>query len=96
MFHCPNKQCARTFTKRAALCEHFKKHEGEAYWERLDNIININRMEYESEEIIISDKNGEIVINEGKEEEVVISEVEGNRTVISEEEDNEYITELVR
>lgn len=91
MFCCPNKYCVRTFSKRAALCEHLKTHEGEAYWEKLDNISNINRMKCESEEIIISDKNGEIVINEDKEEEVVISEVEGNRTVINEEEDNEYM-----
>ena len=58
-------------------------------------IINVNRMEYESEEIIISDKNEKTVINKSKEEKIIISEVEGNKTVINKE-DNEYITELVR
>ncbi|CAB4436215.1 unnamed protein product [Rhizophagus irregularis] len=47
MFTCPYQRCGRTFSRRAALCEHTKSHKGQAYWEILtDTSSNFNNFEH--------------------------------------------------
>lgn len=80
MFNCPYKQCVRTFTRRAALREHLKTHEGEAYWERLTEISNINRVAENSERERSKIIRNEIVVNENdnESEEIIGNEGEEN------------------
>jgi hypothetical protein len=67
MFQCPFKQCVRNFTRRAALREHLKTHDGEAYWEKLDNISSDRKPEYNlankvnDDEIIAIEKEEEYI-----------------------------------
>src|SRR5579871_4973969 len=69
MFQCPYKQCVRTFTRRAALREHLKTHEGEVYWEMLNNTSNINRIitEQQQERNVIIIKNDERDVDNNEE-----------------------------
>ena len=111
MFRCPYKQCIRTFARRAALREHLKTHEGEVYWEKLNNTSNINRITTEQQQERIRndeknvDNNNEIyMINEDEEmidiinnEDVINNENENKEIDVNENEETEYITvELVR
>ncbi|CAB5365248.1 unnamed protein product [Rhizophagus irregularis] len=75
MFTCPFQQCQRTFSRRPALHEHTKTHQGQAYWEILNRITENSHNIVEDIRVDYSDENITFEIEDEHEDNFTVNEI---------------------
>ncbi|PKY31875.1 hypothetical protein RhiirB3_449695 [Rhizophagus irregularis] len=75
MFTCPFQQCQRTFSRRPALREHTKTHQGQAYWEILNRITENSHNIVEDIRVDYSDENITFEMEDEHEDNFTVNEI---------------------